>query len=63
MIPRKNGKTGNYETVFELGYHGMIDLAYRGGVESRHTSRNSLIKLLEDMAAAVGRSIFIVVHT
>lgn len=32
LIPRKNAKTGNYETVFELGYHGMIDLAYRGGV-------------------------------
>lgn len=32
LIPRRNGKTGNYETVFELGYHGMIDLAYRGGV-------------------------------
>ena len=32
LIPRRNGKTGQYETVFELGYHGMIDLAYRGGV-------------------------------
>lgn len=32
LIPRRNGKTGNYETVFEIGYHGMIDLAYRGGV-------------------------------
>lgn len=32
LIPRRNGKTGEYETVFELGYHGMIDLAYRGGV-------------------------------
>lgn len=32
LIPRRNGKTGQYETVFELGYHGMIDLAYRAGV-------------------------------
>lgn len=32
LIPRRNGKTGEYETVFELGYHGMINLAYRGGV-------------------------------
>jgi recombination protein RecT len=32
LIPRKNGRTGNYEATFQLGYRGMIDLAARSGI-------------------------------
>lgn len=31
LIPRRNGKTGNNECSFQLGYKGLIDLAYRSG--------------------------------
>jgi recombination protein RecT len=29
IIPRRNGKTGQYEATFQLGYQGMLELAYR----------------------------------
>lgn len=29
LIPRKNGRTGQYEATFQLGYQGMLELAYR----------------------------------
>lgn len=29
LIPRKNGRTKEYEATFQLGYQGMLDLAYR----------------------------------
>lgn len=29
LIPRKNGKTGQFECTFQLGYQGMLELAYR----------------------------------
>ena len=31
LIPRYNGKTGKQECSFQLGYKGLIDLAYRSG--------------------------------
>lgn len=31
LIPYKNGKTGVLECQFQLGYKGLIDLAYRSG--------------------------------
>lgn len=31
LIPFKNGKTGNLETQFQIGYKGLIDLAHRSG--------------------------------
>ena len=31
LIPRRNGKTGASECQFQLGYKGLIDLAYRSG--------------------------------
>lgn len=31
LIPRKNGKTGNLECNFQIGYKGLIALAYRSG--------------------------------
>lgn len=31
LIPYKNKKTGTVECQFQLGYKGMIDLAYRTG--------------------------------
>ena len=31
LIPRYNGKTGTQECSFQLGYKGLIDLAYRSG--------------------------------
>ena len=31
LIPYFNSKSGCYECQFQLGYKGMIDLAYRGG--------------------------------
>lgn len=32
LIPRKNGKTGKYECSWEIGYKGLIELAYRSNV-------------------------------
>lgn len=29
IIPRRNGKTGQYEATFQLGYQGMLELSYR----------------------------------
>lgn len=29
LIPRKNGRTGQFEATFQLGYQGMLELAYR----------------------------------
>lgn len=29
LIPRKNGRTGQFECTFQLGYQGMLELAYR----------------------------------
>ncbi len=34
LIPRNNNKKGCIETVFEIGYKGLIDLAYRSGMVS-----------------------------
>lgn len=31
LIPFKNGKTGNLETQFQIGYKGLVDLAHRSG--------------------------------
>lgn len=31
LIPRRNGTTKTYECTFQLGYKGLIDLAYRSG--------------------------------
>ena len=31
LIPRDNRKTGTTDCVFELGYKGLVDLAYRSG--------------------------------
>ncbi len=31
LIPRYNGKTGQMDCCFQLGYRGLIDLAYRSG--------------------------------
>ena len=31
LIPRYNGKTGKLDCCFQLGYRGLIDLAYRSG--------------------------------
>ncbi len=31
LIPRYNGKTGQLDCCFQLGYRGLIDLAYRSG--------------------------------
>lgn len=31
LIPFKNGKTGDLETQFQIGYKGLIDLAHRSG--------------------------------
>lgn len=31
LIPFKNGKTGEIETQFQIGYKGLIDLAHRSG--------------------------------
>lgn len=31
LLPRRNGKTGQTECQFQLGYKGLIDLAYRSG--------------------------------
>lgn len=34
LIPRENRRKGVTETVFEIGYKGLIDLAYRSGMVS-----------------------------
>lgn len=31
LIPRRNGKTGEWECQFQLGYKGLIDMAHRSG--------------------------------
>lgn len=31
IIPYRNGKTGQYEATFQLGYAGLLELAYRTG--------------------------------
>lgn len=31
LVPYKNGKTGQYEAQFQMGYMGLIELAYRSG--------------------------------
>ena len=31
LIPRRNGKTGQYDCVFELGYRGLVEMAHRSG--------------------------------
>lgn len=31
LIPRKNGKTGEWDCQFQLGYKGLIDMAHRSG--------------------------------
>jgi recombination protein RecT len=35
LIPRKNGRTNKMEANFQLGYHGLIDIAGRSGVTVR----------------------------
>jgi recombination protein RecT len=35
LVPYKNGKTGQFEAQFQLGYKGIIKLARRGGSISR----------------------------
>lgn len=35
LIPRKNSRTGKMEANFQLGYHGLIDIAGRSGVTVR----------------------------
>ncbi len=32
MIPRRNGRTGQTEATWQLGYMGLVDLAGRGGI-------------------------------
>lgn len=31
LIPRRNGKTGEWECQFQLGYKGLVDMAHRSG--------------------------------
>lgn len=40
LIPRKNGKTGQYEATFQLGYQGMLELAYRTEVVESITAKS-----------------------
>ena len=44
FVPFRNGRTGNYEVQFILGYQGIIDLAYRSGkllsIEAREVYTN-----------------------
>lgn len=44
LVPFKNGRTGNYEVTWILGYKGIIDLAQRSGkllsIESREVYTN-----------------------
>ena len=39
LIPRKNGKTGQFECTFQLGYQGMLELAYRTEVVQSITAK------------------------
>lgn len=39
LIPRKNGRTGQFEATFQLGYQGMLELAYRTEVVQSITAK------------------------
>lgn len=39
LIPRKNGRTGQFEATFQLGYPGMLELAYRTEVVQSVTAQ------------------------
>lgn len=39
IIPYKNGKTGKYEAQFQMGYKGLVTLAFRSGQYRRLVAR------------------------